>query len=162
MTLTDKVRAALKAHTSPSKRLNAVAVGDLPELSAFPRKSVVASLSKLYLHEGFGMIHAEKVPGARGRLYWYEDKRPSPDAAPETDYFPPDPTMGFTLFTGKGHPSVSIPLILFCPAGHRHIDEADFSEKPHHTHACQECGIVWRPALVNTHGVQFLPGYRND
>lgn len=32
----------------------------------------------------------------------------------------------------------------------------------HHTHACQECGIVWKPAKCNTHGVQFLPGYRNE
>ncbi len=53
------------------------------------------------------------------------------------------------------------PMILFCPNGHRHIDEGEFLEKAHHTHACQECGIVWRPAKINTHGVQFLPGYKN-
>lgn len=56
----------------------------------------------------------------------------------------------------------SIPMVLFCPLGHRHIDEKEFADKPHHTHACQECGIVWRPAKVNTHGVRFLPGYKND
>jgi hypothetical protein len=55
----------------------------------------------------------------------------------------------------------TIPMILFCLNGHRHIDEHEFAEKPHHTHACQTCGIVWRPALVNTHGVQFLPGFKN-
>lgn len=55
----------------------------------------------------------------------------------------------------------SIPMILFCPNGHRHIDEYDFAEKAHHTHACQTCGIVWRPANVNTHGVVFLPGFKN-
>lgn len=56
----------------------------------------------------------------------------------------------------------TVPMILFCPNGHRHIDEGHFLEKPHHTHACQTCGIVWRPAVVNTHGVQFLPGYLNE
>lgn len=55
----------------------------------------------------------------------------------------------------------TLPMILFCPNGHRHIDEGLFIDKPHHTHACQECGIVWRPAKINTHGVKFLPGYKN-
>ena len=57
--------------------------------------------------------------------------------------------------------TASVPMILFCPNGHRHLDLGLFEQKPHHTHACQECGIVWRPAKLNTHGVQFLPGYRN-
>ena len=57
----------------------------------------------------------------------------------------------------------TIPMILTCPScSARHIDEGDFAEKPHHTHACQSCGMVWRPAKVNTHGVRFLPGYHND
>lgn len=42
-----------------------------------------------------------------------------------------------------------------------HIDEGEFATKPHHTHACQHCGLVWRPAVVCTVGVQFLPGFRN-
>jgi len=68
----------------------------------------------------------------------------------------------FTLETGKLSPSYTIPMILACPrCGERHIDEADFAEVAHHTHACQSCGVVWRPAKVNTHGVDFLPGYRN-
>lgn len=58
-------------------------------------------------------------------------------------------------------PDETIPMILFCPYGHRHIDEGNFASKLHHTHACQECGIVWRPALVYTLGVQFLPGFKN-
>jgi hypothetical protein len=37
-----------------------------------------------------------------------------------------------------------------------------FATKPHHTHACQHCGMVWRPALVPTVGVEFLPGYKNE
>lgn len=63
--------------------------------------------------------------------------------------------------TGKLHAFYTIPMILFCPKGHRHIDEAEFANVPHHTHACQKCGLVWRPAKVNTHGVRFLPGYSN-
>jgi transcription elongation factor Elf1 len=68
----------------------------------------------------------------------------------------------FMLETGKLHEFYSIPMLLTCPAcGERHIDEGDFAEKAHHTHACQGCGMVWRPAKVNTHGVRFLPGYSN-
>jgi predicted RNA-binding Zn-ribbon protein involved in translation (DUF1610 family) len=56
----------------------------------------------------------------------------------------------------------AIPMLLTCPScGDRHIDEAEFADKPHHTHACQGCGMVWRPAKVATVGVQFLPGYKN-
>lgn len=57
---------------------------------------------------------------------------------------------------------LTVPLLLTCPVcTARHVDEAEFAEKPHHTHACQTCGHVWRPAVVNTHGVRFLPGYKN-
>ena len=58
-----------------------------------------------------------------------------------------------------------IPMLLWCPApgcGQRHIDEGEFATKLHHTHACQHCGMVWRPAIVPTVGVQFLPGFKND
>jgi len=55
------------------------------------------------------------------------------------------------------------PMLLWCPAcGERHIDEGEFATKPHHTHACQSCGMVWRPARVNTLGVRFLPGFKNN
>lgn len=65
------------------------------------------------------------------------------------------------LELGKLDADYAIPMILTCPScGERHIDEGDFAEKPHHTHACQSCGMVWRPAKVNTVGVQFLPGYK--
>jgi predicted RNA-binding Zn-ribbon protein involved in translation (DUF1610 family) len=70
--------------------------------------------------------------------------------------------MTFTLEIGKLHSAYTIPMILTCPqCGERHIDEAAFAEVAHHTHACQGCGFVWRPAKVNTHGVRFLPGYSN-
>lgn len=55
-----------------------------------------------------------------------------------------------------------IPMRLRCPqCGELHIDEGEFATKPHHTHACQECGEVWRPAIVCTVGVEFLPGFKN-
>lgn len=56
-----------------------------------------------------------------------------------------------------------IPTLLFCPICHaRHIDAGEFVTKPHHTHACQCCGMVWRPALVPTVGVLYLPGFKDE
>jgi len=59
-------------------------------------------------------------------------------------------------------------MLLLCQSCHaRHIDAfdpatgVDYAVEPHHTHACQACGVVWRPALVATVGVQFLPGFKN-
>jgi rubredoxin len=58
--------------------------------------------------------------------------------------------------------SKPIPMILICPGCcARHIDTGLFATKPHHTHACQVCGLVWRPALVDTVGVKFLPGFKD-
>lgn len=55
-----------------------------------------------------------------------------------------------------------IPMRLTCPTCNTlHIDEGEFATKPHHTHACQSCGNVWRPAVVATVGVRFLPGFKN-
>lgn len=59
--------------------------------------------------------------------------------------------------------SKPIPMRIPCPScATLHIDEGPFATKPHHTHACQSCGLVWRPAVVNTVGVRFLPGYLNE
>jgi hypothetical protein len=56
-----------------------------------------------------------------------------------------------------------IPMRLPCPAcGTLHLDDGNFASKPHHTHACQTCGEVWRPAIVDTIGVRFLPGFKNS
>lgn len=55
-----------------------------------------------------------------------------------------------------------IPITLWCPNGHRHVDKGAFAVKPHHTHACQTCGITWRPAVVDTVGVQHLPGFKDE
>lgn len=55
------------------------------------------------------------------------------------------------------------PMLLWCPGCNaRHIDVGEFAEKWHHTHACQSCGMVWRPAIVCTYGVQFLPGFKSS
>lgn len=56
-----------------------------------------------------------------------------------------------------------VPMLLWCPeCGERHVDAGEFEKKPHHTHACQSCGMVWRPAKVATVGVAFLPGCKNE
>ena len=56
-----------------------------------------------------------------------------------------------------------VPMLLWCPeCGDRHIDVGEFETKVHHTHACQSCGMVWRPAVVPTVGVTWLPGFKND
>lgn len=58
---------------------------------------------------------------------------------------------------------VTIPMLLWCPECHvRHIDRGEWTARTHHTHACQSCGHVWRPAIVPTIGVQFLPGFKNE
>lgn len=55
-----------------------------------------------------------------------------------------------------------IPMLLWCPMCHkRHIDKGAFISKLHHTHACQYCGNVWRPAVINTVEVEFLPGFKD-
>lgn len=62
-----------------------------------------------------------------------------------------------------------IPMRLVCPGtkadgspcARLHIDTGEFATRLHHTHACQFCGHVWRPAIVHTVGVEFLPGFRD-
>lgn len=56
-----------------------------------------------------------------------------------------------------------IPMILHCPdCRARHVDKGAFATKVHHTHSCQSCGLTWRPAVVATVGVQFLPGFKDE
>jgi hypothetical protein len=63
---------------------------------------------------------------------------------------------------GKVKLTDPVPMILTCPSCcGRHLDIGEFATKVHHTHACQHCGMVWRPAIVPTVGVQFLPGFKN-
>lgn len=55
-----------------------------------------------------------------------------------------------------------IPMLIWCPmCKERHIDRGEFATKPHHTHSCQSCGLTWRPAIVPTVGVQYLPGFKD-
>jgi rubredoxin len=64
-------------------------------------------------------------------------------------------------FREVGEPK-PVPMLLWCPeCGTRHVDAGVFRTKSHHTHACQGCGMVWRPALVPTVGVQYLPGFKD-
>lgn len=63
----------------------------------------------------------------------------------------------------RGALLVPVPMLLHCPmCGDRHLDVGAFATKVHHTHACQGCGHCWRPAVVPTVGVQFLPGFKNE
>jgi hypothetical protein len=56
-----------------------------------------------------------------------------------------------------------VPMIIWCPKCHeRHIDKGVYAVNPHHSHACQHCGHVWRPAIIATVGVQFLPGFKDE
>jgi predicted RNA-binding Zn-ribbon protein involved in translation (DUF1610 family) len=60
-------------------------------------------------------------------------------------------------------PHEGVPMLLHCPECRtRHIDKGEFATKLHHTHSCQACGLTWRPAIVHTVGVQFLPGFRDE
>lgn len=76
-------------------------------------------------------------------------------------------TMAFVSTATAGTAGVNlvptpIEMILTCPTCcGRHIDEGEFATKVHHTHACQHCGFVWRPAVCATVGVKFLPGFKN-
>lgn len=64
-----------------------------------------------------------------------------------------------------------VEMLIYCPeCSSRHIDdpgeypkgyEGEFETKSHHTHACQYCGHVWRPAIGPTVGVRFLPGFKS-
>jgi uncharacterized Zn finger protein len=60
-------------------------------------------------------------------------------------------------------PVAPIKMRLPCEqCGKLHIDEGVFAEQAHHTHACQYCGAVWRPAIEYTCGVRFLPRFKNS
>lgn len=70
--------------------------------------------------------------------------------------------MAVVLSDAPSMPQI-IDMRLNCPScGELHIDEGEYASKAHHTHACQFCGMVWRPALVYTRGVRFLPGFKNE
>lgn len=56
-------------------------------------------------------------------------------------------------------------MVMYCPAGHQHIDEGEWTTRRHKTHQCQEniaevgdravpCGFEWRPMDRPTVGVK--------
>jgi hypothetical protein len=56
-----------------------------------------------------------------------------------------------------------VPMRLHCPECHQlHEDVGEWATRVHHTHSCQHCGMTWRPAVVATVGVRFLPGFKNE
>jgi len=61
------------------------------------------------------------------------------------------------------HDRTPVPMILHCPECRaRHVDRGKFATHVHTSHSCQACGFTWRPAIVPTVGVQFLPGFKDD
>lgn len=69
---------------------------------------------------------------------------------------------GLRSTASRAKQDLPVPVLLWCPGcGERHIDDGEFATKPHHTHACQSCGLTWRPAVVSTVGVAYLPGFKN-
>jgi len=74
-----------------------------------------------------------------------------------------DPVGSILLEVDGTHPPEPIPMYLTCPkCNERHIDEGEFRTRSHATHACQKCGLCWRPAVAPTVGVWFLPGFKNE
>jgi hypothetical protein len=57
--------------------------------------------------------------------------------------------------------SSPVGVLLFCPdCKEQHIDapepENDWDNPPHKSHKCHNCGIVWRPADMQTYGVEKI------
>lgn len=70
-----------------------------------------------------------------------------------------------TASCGLNDPKTTVPMLLWCPdpkCNARHVDKGEFATRVHHTHSCQTCGHTWRPAVVPTVGVQFLPGFKDE
>lgn len=55
-----------------------------------------------------------------------------------------------------------VPLVLHCPeCTQQHIDKPDertegWVNPPHRSHLCHNCGAIWRPADVETVGVEHI------
>lgn len=76
---------------------------------------------------------------------------------------PPEDLLDFWKMLGTMLGVYPIRQRIICEAcGELHVDEGAFEKKIHHTHACQNCGAVFRPAIVDTVGVRFLPGFKNE
>lgn len=69
--------------------------------------------------------------------------------------------LGFLVVRGAASLVTPIPMVLYCPAcAAQHVDEpapaTGWTNPPHRTHLCQQCGATWRPANVYTTGVKAL------
>jgi hypothetical protein len=97
-------------------------------------------------------------------LDWERKEAPKP--VPMILYCPKCPEVQLVeagVYTLPGDEPKPVPMILYCPmCTERHIDEGEFETRVHHTHSCQDCGHTWRPAVVPTVGVDYLPGFRNE
>ena len=72
-----------------------------------------------------------------------------------------DPSMVHDVAAAYVAGEGPVELILFCPrCDERHVDRPE--HPPHRTHACQGCGFLWAPSNVETVGVQFLKGCKDD
>ena len=54
-----------------------------------------------------------------------------------------------------------VDLILHCPnCGRQHIDQSEpstgWTNPPHKSHLCAQCGCIWRPADVATNGIASI------
>jgi hypothetical protein len=52
----------------------------------------------------------------------------------------------------------AVDMLLYCPnCGEQHIDEPqpekNWTNPPHRSHECQDCGHIWRPCDLPTNGV---------
>jgi len=51
-----------------------------------------------------------------------------------------------------------VPMVLHCPkCGEQHVDKPDpphWTNPPHRSHLCAQCGWIWRPADIDTVGVE--------
>lgn len=85
------------------------------------------------------------------------------DSDPETCKCCGDDCWKCAAAQALANDAAPIPMVLHCPECRtRHVDVGEFETKVHHTHSCQGCGLTWRPAVVPTVGVQFLPGFKNE
>lgn len=60
-----------------------------------------------------------------------------------------------------------IPMVLHCPHCHtQHLDKPEpengWDNPPHASHLCHNCGAIWRPASVDTEGVENVPAGKHD
>lgn len=91
-------------------------------------------------------FYCRRMPGAvRGSINLAEDDPPIACDTPD-------------LGASSERP---IPMVLHCRnCRTQHIDEPDpqrgWTNPPHRSHECQECGFIWRPADVPTTGVEAI------